>query len=384
MNRRLVHAARRAAVGQAQAELHAERQAVLDEQVRLGLHQFGAEAGDLQHRRSQRRHDGGRLPSQAVYNRQLRDLGPQMSAAALWMARQIPTWHEPLRLMDGTPVRCGASRVTVNRSSLGEIAGYGMDKSHHAFYWGAKLMLITTADGAVTAFSLACPKELDERKQALHLLHGHQSAPGSCAIVCDKGFAGAGIERAAADLGHRLIRPAIKSVIAIEDYEVATSKIAQTTLRSVLGQRSLDDLLMKREEINQELAHIIDELTNPWGVKVSLVEVRDVSLPEAMRRAMARQAEAERDRRARVIHALGEKEPAQNLGDAAAILEEHPAAMQLRTLGSLVDAASQPSSTIVFPVPMELLQLIRPSSPDGTRDQERAHEPRPAEPAPEE
>ncbi|WP_443681634.1 SPFH domain-containing protein [Nonomuraea ceibae] len=173
-------------------------------------------------------------------------------------------------------------------------------------------------------------------------------------------------------------------MIAIEDYEVATSKIAQTTLRSVLGQRSLDDLLMKREEINQELAHIIDELTNPWGVKVSLVEVRDVSLPEAMRRAMARQAEAERDRRARVIHALGEKEPAQNLGDAAAILEEHPAAMQLRTLGSLVDAASQPSSTIVFPVPMELLQLIRPSSPDGTRDQERAHEPRPAEPAPEE
>ncbi|WSG16659.1 hypothetical protein OIE66_07065 [Nonomuraea sp. NBC_01738] len=100
------------------------------------------------------------------------------------MARQIPTWHEPLRLMDGTPVRCGASRATVNRSALGEIAGYGMDKSHHAFYWGAKLMLITTADGAVTGFSLASPKELDERKQALHLLHVHQVAPGparSCA-----------------------------------------------------------------------------------------------------------------------------------------------------------------------------------------------------------
>ncbi|WP_230466186.1 transposase [[Actinomadura] parvosata] len=149
-----------------------------------------------------------RLPSQAVYNRQLRDLGPQMSAAALWIARQIPTWHEPLRLMDGTPVRCGASRVTVNRSSLGEIAGYGMDKSHHAFYWGAKLMLITTADGAVTAFSLACPKDLDERKQALHLLHVTPIAPGPCPIVCDKGFAGAGIEKAAADLGHQLIRPA--------------------------------------------------------------------------------------------------------------------------------------------------------------------------------
>lgn len=91
-----------------------------------------------------------------------------MSAAALWTARPVPTWHEPLRLMDATLVRCGASRVTVNRSSLGEIAGYGMDKSHHAFYWGAKLMLITTTDGAVTGFSLACSKELDERKQALH------------------------------------------------------------------------------------------------------------------------------------------------------------------------------------------------------------------------
>ncbi|MFC5822173.1 hypothetical protein [Nonomuraea harbinensis] len=98
--------------------------------------------------------------------------------------------------------------MTVNRSSLGEIAGYGMDKSHHAFSWGAKLMLITTADGAVTAFSLACPKELDERKQALHLLHVTPIAPGPCPIVCDKGFAGAGIEKAVADLGHRLIRPA--------------------------------------------------------------------------------------------------------------------------------------------------------------------------------
>ncbi|MGP3921119.1 slipin family protein [Nonomuraea sp. 10N515B] len=152
----------------------------------------------------------------------------------------------------------------------------------------------------------------------------------------------------------------VKSVIAIEDYRVATSKIAQTTLRSILGQRSLDDLLMKREEINQQLARVIDELTNPWGVKVSLVEVRDVSLPEAMRRAMARQAEAERDRRARVIHSLGEKEAAQNLGDAAGILEEHPAAMQLRTLGSLVDAAAQPGSTVAFPVPMELVRLFRP------------------------
>ncbi|GLZ06578.1 membrane protein [Actinomadura sp. NBRC 104412] len=151
----------------------------------------------------------------------------------------------------------------------------------------------------------------------------------------------------------------VKSVIAIEDYQVATSKIAQTTLRSILGQRSLDDLLGKRDEINQLLAQVIDDLTNPWGVKVSLVEVRDVSLPEAMRRAMARQAEAERDRRARVIHALGEREAAQNLGAAAGILEEHPAAMQLRTLGSLVDVAAQQGSVVAFPVPMELLQLAR-------------------------
>jgi hypothetical protein len=148
-----------------------------------------------------------RLPSQSQYNRQLLDLGPAMSAAALWLARQIPTWHERLRLMDGTPVRCGASRTTVQRSSLGEIAGYGMDTSHHAFYWGAKLMLITTTDGAVCSFSLAHPKELNERLQAIHLLHVQPPAPGPCPIVCDKGFAGAGVEKAAADLGHLLIRP---------------------------------------------------------------------------------------------------------------------------------------------------------------------------------
>lgn len=149
-----------------------------------------------------------RLPSQSEYNRHLRALGPVMSAIALGIARAVPTWHERLRLMDGTPVRCGASRVTVNRSALGEIAAYGRDASHHAFYWGTKLMLITTTDGAVTSFSLAHPKDLDERKQALHLLHVHPPADGPCPIVCDKGFAGAGIEKATADLGHPLIRPA--------------------------------------------------------------------------------------------------------------------------------------------------------------------------------
>ncbi len=104
-------------------------------------------------------------------------------------------------------MRCGASRATVNRSSLGEIAGYGHDTSHHAFYWGAKLMPVTTAEGTVTAFSLPHPKELDERKQALHLLHMRPPAKGPCPIVCDTGFAGAGIEAATARLGYRLIRP---------------------------------------------------------------------------------------------------------------------------------------------------------------------------------
>uniref|UniRef100_UPI000366CE0A transposase n=1 Tax=Nocardiopsis ganjiahuensis TaxID=239984 RepID=UPI000366CE0A len=133
---------------------------------------------------------------------------PALFTVAMWLARATPTWHENLRLMDATPVRCGASRVTVNRSGLGEIAGYGRDPSHHAFYWGAKLLIITTAEGSVVSFSLAHPKELDERKQALHLLHAQGCAPGPSPIVCDKGFAGAGIERAAAQLGHALVRPA--------------------------------------------------------------------------------------------------------------------------------------------------------------------------------
>ncbi|MEV3927677.1 hypothetical protein [Actinomadura coerulea] len=148
-----------------------------------------------------------RLPCQSEYNRHLRSAAPLLLAAAAWLVRQTPSWQERLRLMDGTPVRCGASRTTVHRSALGEIAGYGMDKSHHAFYWGAKLMLITTAEGAVCAFSLAHPKELDERLQAIHLLHVQPPAPGPCPIVCDKGFAGAGVHKAAADLGHVLIRP---------------------------------------------------------------------------------------------------------------------------------------------------------------------------------
>ena len=150
----------------------------------------------------------------------------------------------------------------------------------------------------------------------------------------------------------------VRSVVSIDDHRLATSKIAQTTLRSILGQRDLDELLMKRDEINQQLQRTIDDLTDPWGVKVTLVEVKDVNLAESMRRAMARQAEAERDRRARVIQALGEREAAVNLGEAAGILEARPAAMQLRTLGSLVDAASRQGTTVVFPLPMEVLRLV--------------------------
>ncbi|WP_345559629.1 hypothetical protein, partial [Streptomonospora halophila] len=124
-----------------------------------------------------------RLIDQSEYNRRLRDLGHVLFTTALRLARALPSYADSLRLMDGTPVRCGASRTTVQRSEMGEIAGYGRDVSHHAFYWGAKLMLITTAEGAVCAFSLANPKELDERAQALHLLHAHRCAPGDCPIV---------------------------------------------------------------------------------------------------------------------------------------------------------------------------------------------------------
>jgi len=151
---------------------------------------------------------------------------------------------------------------------------------------------------------------------------------------------------------------ATRSVLSIDDYRFGTQQVAQTTLRGILGQTSLDDLLTKRDEVNQELQQVIDGVTDPWGVKVTIVEVKDVILPESMRRAMARQAEAERDRRAKVIHALGEKEAAANLGEAAVVLEEHPAAMQLRVLGTLLELGAEKNSTIAFPIPMELLRLL--------------------------
>lgn len=160
-----------------------------------------------------------------------------------------------------------------------------------------------------------------------------------------------------------------RAVLEIEDYRFATSQIAQTTLRSIIGQASLDDLLTNREQINRELQQIIDGLTDPWGVKVSLVEVKDVELPDSMRRAMARQAEAERERRAKVIHALGEKEAAETLADAAGLLEAHPAALQLRMLQTMTEVAAEQNSTLIFPLPMELLRLLeragRPSSTES-------------------
>jgi regulator of protease activity HflC (stomatin/prohibitin superfamily) len=150
----------------------------------------------------------------------------------------------------------------------------------------------------------------------------------------------------------------VRAVVAIQNYQYATSQVAQTTLRSILGQIDLDDLLIKRDEINQQLQQIIDELTDPWGVKVTLVEVKDVELPESMRRAMARQAEAERERRAKVIHAKGEFEAAASLGEAAAVLEARPAAMQLRTLATMVDVAADRNSTLIFPLPVEVLRFF--------------------------
>jgi regulator of protease activity HflC (stomatin/prohibitin superfamily) len=150
----------------------------------------------------------------------------------------------------------------------------------------------------------------------------------------------------------------IKSVIAIEDYIFGTGQVAQTTLRSIIGQADLDDLLIKRDDINQRLQRIIDQLTDPWGVKVTLVEVKDVELPEAMRRAMASQAESERDRRAKVIHAKGEREAATELGQAAAILEAHPAALQLRVLSTMTEVAAEKNSTLIFPLPVEVLRWV--------------------------
>ena len=153
----------------------------------------------------------------------------------------------------------------------------------------------------------------------------------------------------------RIVAPK-DAIVQIENFMVATSQIAQTTLRSVLGQHQLDELLSEREKINAILQEIIDEQTAPWGVKVSVVEVKDVEIPQGMQRAMARQAEAERERRAKVIDAEGEFQASERLKDAALVIEDHPIALQLRYLQTLIEIGSSPSTTIVFPAPIELFK----------------------------
>ncbi|MDA8165187.1 MAG: slipin family protein [Desulfobacteraceae bacterium] len=160
--------------------------------------------------------------------------------------------------------------------------------------------------------------------------------------------------KVSAVLYFRVVSPE-KALIQVENYLYATSQLAQTTLRSVLGQLELDDLLAHRDKINQELQTILDSQTEPWGVKVSNVEVKDVDLPSEMQRAMARQAEAERERRSKVIHAQGEFEAAERLSEAAHIISSENGALQLRLLQTLTEVSAEKNSTIIFPVPVDLI-----------------------------
>jgi regulator of protease activity HflC (stomatin/prohibitin superfamily) len=155
------------------------------------------------------------------------------------------------------------------------------------------------------------------------------------------------------------------AIVQVENFMIATSQIAQTTLRSVLGQHQLDELLSEREKINTILQEIIDEATGPWGIKVSIVEVKDVEIPQGMQRAMARQAEAERERRAKVINAEGEFQASERLKDAATVIEAHPIALQLRYLQTLLELGSSQSTTIAFPIPIEMLKALGGASDSG-------------------
>jgi regulator of protease activity HflC (stomatin/prohibitin superfamily) len=155
----------------------------------------------------------------------------------------------------------------------------------------------------------------------------------------------------------RVIDPR-RAVVEVENYMYATSQLAQTTLRSVLGQAALDDLLSQRERLNQELQQILDTQTDPWGIKVSAVEVKHVDLPEDMRRAMARQAEAEREKRAKIIHAEGELIASEKLSQAAAVIQREPGAMTLRYLQTLNEIAAEQNSTIIFPLPIDIFTAL--------------------------
>jgi regulator of protease activity HflC (stomatin/prohibitin superfamily) len=156
----------------------------------------------------------------------------------------------------------------------------------------------------------------------------------------------------------RVIDPR-KAVVEVENFNYATSQLSQTTLRSVLGQVELDDLLSQRERLNQHLQQILDQRTDPWGVKVSAVEVKNVDLPTDMQRAIARQAEAEREKRAKIIHAAGEFEASEKLSQAANVIASEPVAITLRYLQTLTEIAAEKNSTIVFPLPIEMLHLLR-------------------------
>ena len=159
-------------------------------------------------------------------------------------------------------------------------------------------------------------------------------------------------------LYYRAVDPQ-RAIVEVENFHYATSQLAQTTLRSVLGQVELDDLLSERERLNHELQEILDQRTDPWGIKVSAVEVKHVDLPENMQRAMARQAEAEREKRAKIIHAAGELEASEKLSQAAGVIATEPVAITLRYLQTLTEIAAEKNSTIVFPLPIELLNLIK-------------------------
>jgi regulator of protease activity HflC (stomatin/prohibitin superfamily) len=161
----------------------------------------------------------------------------------------------------------------------------------------------------------------------------------------------------------RVIDPA-RAVVEVENYHYATSQLAQTTLRSVLGQAELDDLLAERDRLNQQLQSILDAQTDPWGIKVSAVEVKHVDLPQDMQRAMARQAEAEREKRAKIIHAEGELTASEKLSQAAAVLDRQPSAITLRYLQTLSEIAAEKNSTIIFPLPVELLRMLLRTTPE--------------------
>jgi regulator of protease activity HflC (stomatin/prohibitin superfamily) len=171
----------------------------------------------------------------------------------------------------------------------------------------------------------------------------------------------------------RVVDP-VKSVVEVERIRTATSQIAQTTLRSVLGKADLDTLLAERETLNESLQQIIDDQTDPWGVKVTTVEIKDVGIPQGMQRAMARQAEAERERRAKVINAEGEFQASERLFDAAEVMSGNPAALQLRYLQTLLEIGTNQNSTIVLPVPIDLIKPLMQSVEDGNARRERARE----------